>query len=108
MTDSLALPPRKYGIQRREPRVPVERRLHLSCGANDTLAAIPTRNISQIARCASHSAPPSRMITGTVHSVFRYLPGMWDLFVRLVSGETTMAKQLERRSIRGLVGLLGG
>jgi hypothetical protein len=45
---------------------------------------------------------------GTVHSVFRYLPGMWDLFVRLVSGETTMAEQLERRSIRGLVGLLGG
>jgi geranylgeranyl reductase family protein len=45
---------------------------------------------------------------GTVHSVFRYLPGMWDLFVRLVSGETTMAKQLERRSIRALVGVLGG
>lgn len=45
---------------------------------------------------------------GTVHSVFRYLPGMWGLFVRLVSGETTMAKQLERRSIRGLVGMLGG
>ena len=45
---------------------------------------------------------------GTVHSVFRYLPGMWDLFVRLVGGETTMAQQLERRSLRGLVGLLGG
>jgi geranylgeranyl reductase family protein len=45
---------------------------------------------------------------GSVHSVFRYLPGMWDLFVRLVSGQTTMAQQLERRSIRGLVGLLGG
>jgi geranylgeranyl reductase family protein len=45
---------------------------------------------------------------GTVHSVFRYLPGMWELFVRLVSGETTMAKQLERRSIRGLVRVLGG
>jgi flavin-dependent dehydrogenase len=45
---------------------------------------------------------------GTVHSVFRYLPGMWDLFVRLVSGETTMAQQLERRPIRGLVRLLGG
>jgi geranylgeranyl reductase family protein len=45
---------------------------------------------------------------GTVHSVFRYLPGMWDLFVRLVSGETTMAEQLERRTIRGLVGALGG
>jgi geranylgeranyl reductase family protein len=45
---------------------------------------------------------------GTVHSVFRYLPGMWDLFVRLVSGETTMAQQLERRTIRSLVGVLGG
>jgi len=45
---------------------------------------------------------------GTVHAVFRYLPGMWELFVRLVSGETTMADQLERRTIRGLVGLLGG
>ncbi|MDT7537638.1 MAG: hypothetical protein QOI82_1223 [Actinomycetota bacterium] len=45
---------------------------------------------------------------GSVHSVFRYMPGMWELFVRLVSGETTMAKQLERRSIRALVGALGG
>jgi geranylgeranyl reductase family protein len=45
---------------------------------------------------------------GTVHSVFRYLPGMWDLFVRLVGGETTMAQQLERRAIRGLIRLLGG
>ena len=43
-----------------------------------------------------------------VHNVFHYLPGMWNLFVRLVSGETTMAKQLERKSIRGLVALLGG
>lgn len=45
---------------------------------------------------------------GAVHSVFRYLPGMWKLFVRLVSGETTMAKQLTRRQIRGLVRVLGG
>jgi geranylgeranyl reductase family protein len=45
---------------------------------------------------------------GTVHSVFRHLPGMWHLFVRLVGGETTMAEQLERRSLRGLVRLLGG
>ncbi|MEO6204179.1 MAG: geranylgeranyl reductase family protein, partial [Mycobacteriales bacterium] len=44
----------------------------------------------------------------TVHAVFRYLPGMWDLFVRLVSGQTTMADQLERRRIRALVRLLGG
>jgi geranylgeranyl reductase family protein len=45
---------------------------------------------------------------GAVHSVFRYLPGMWELFVRLVGGQTTMAQQLERRSIRALVRLLGG
>ncbi len=45
---------------------------------------------------------------GTVHAVFRYLPGMWDLFVRLVSGQTTMADQLERRRIAALVRLLGG
>jgi geranylgeranyl reductase family protein len=45
---------------------------------------------------------------GSVHSVFRYLPGMWDLFVRLVSGRTTMAQQLERRSISTLVRVLGG
>jgi hypothetical protein len=36
------------------------------------------------------------------------LPGMWELFVRLVSGQTSMDEQLERRSIRGLVRLLGG
>jgi geranylgeranyl reductase family protein len=61
---------------------------------------------------------------GVVHSVVRLLPGpasvrpgvhddrdrwpMFDLFVRLVSGETTMAEQLERRRVRMLVGLLGG
>lgn len=45
---------------------------------------------------------------GAVHSVFRYLPGMWSLFVRLVGGQTTMAEQLERRSIRSLVCALGG
>ena len=56
-----------------------------------------------IATWAAFTAHP-----GTVHTVFRYLPGMWGLFVRLVSGETTMAEQLERRTIRGLVGLLGG
>jgi len=44
---------------------------------------------------------------GAVHAVMRALPGMWPLFVRLVSGETTMARQLERPSIRALVGLLG-
>jgi hypothetical protein len=45
---------------------------------------------------------------GTVHTVFRHLPGMWELFVRLVSGETTMPVQFERRSVRGLVRILGG
>ncbi len=44
----------------------------------------------------------------TVHSVFRYLPGMWDLFVRLVSGQTSMADQLSRKRIRALVRVLGG
>ena len=43
-----------------------------------------------------------------VHEVMRTLPGMWELFVRLVSGETTMADQLERRRIRALVSMLGG
>ena len=45
---------------------------------------------------------------GTVHTVFRHLPGMWQLFLRLVSGETTMGEQLDRRRIRGLVTVLGG
>jgi flavin-dependent dehydrogenase len=43
-----------------------------------------------------------------VHEVLRSLPGMWRLFVRLVAGETTLVRQLERRSIRGLVTVLGG
>lgn len=43
-----------------------------------------------------------------VHEVMRSLPGMWGLFTRLVSGETSLDRQLERRSIRGLVGVLGG
>jgi len=44
---------------------------------------------------------------GTVHGVMRALPGMWDLFVRLVAGETTLPDQLSRRRIRALVRLLG-
>ena len=43
-----------------------------------------------------------------VHEVMRSLPGMWGLFSRLVSGQTSLDAQLERRSIRGLVGVLGG
>ena len=43
-----------------------------------------------------------------VHEVMRSLPGMWGLFTRLVSGQTSLDRQLDRRSIRGLVGVLGG
>lgn len=43
---------------------------------------------------------------GSVHTAMRHLPGMWDLFVRLVSGETSLADQLARRRIRALVGAL--
>lgn len=43
-----------------------------------------------------------------VHEVMRSLPGMWDLFRRLVSGSTSMDAQLDRRAIRGLVRALGG
>jgi geranylgeranyl reductase family protein len=45
---------------------------------------------------------------GTVHAVFQHLPRMFDLFVRLVGGETTLAEQMERRRIRLLVRALGG
>jgi geranylgeranyl reductase family protein len=44
---------------------------------------------------------------GLVHLVMR-TPPLWPLFVRLVSGETTMADQLERRRVRWLVRALGG
>ena len=43
-----------------------------------------------------------------VHEVMRSLPGMWGLFTRLVGGQTTLDRQLERRSVRGLVSVLGG
>ena len=43
-----------------------------------------------------------------VHEVLRSLPGTWGLFSRLVSGATSMDRQLDRRSVRTLVGLLGG
>ena len=43
-----------------------------------------------------------------VHEVMRSLPGMWGLFVRLVSGQTSLDAQLDRRAIRGLVRVLGG
>ncbi len=43
---------------------------------------------------------------GTVHTVLRGLPGMWDLFVRLVAGETSLADQLARRRVQALVRVL--
>ncbi|MCW2681031.1 MAG: geranylgeranyl reductase [Frankiales bacterium] len=43
-----------------------------------------------------------------VHEVMRSLPGMFGLFGRLVSGRTSLDEQLERRSIRALVSVLGG
>ena len=43
-----------------------------------------------------------------VHEVLRSLPGTWGLFTRLVSGGTSLDRQLDRRSVRTLVGLLGG
>jgi geranylgeranyl reductase family protein len=43
-----------------------------------------------------------------VHEVLRTLPGMWSLFIRLVSGQTSLDVQLERRSVRALVRVLGG
>ena len=43
-----------------------------------------------------------------VHEVLRSLPGVWDLFVSLVSGRTSLDRQLDRRSIRVLVTALGG
>ena len=42
-----------------------------------------------------------------VHEVMRSLPGMWGLFCRLVSGDTSMDAQLDRRSISALVRVLG-
>ena len=44
----------------------------------------------------------------TVHLVLRSLPGVWDLFVRLVSGGTSLERQLDRRRVRALVRLLDG
>ena len=44
---------------------------------------------------------------GTVHAVLRTVPGMWDLFVRLVGGRTSLPEQLARRRTRVLVRVLG-
>ena len=45
---------------------------------------------------------------GVVHSVMRWLPPTWPLFVDLVSGRTTMVEQLGRRRVRLLVAAVGG
>lgn len=44
---------------------------------------------------------------GTVHTVLRARPGIWQLFVSLVAGRTTLADQLTRRRVRVLARLLG-
>ena len=44
---------------------------------------------------------------GAVHLVLRLLPGMWGMFVRLVSGQTDLAAQVGRGRGRLLVRLLG-
>jgi geranylgeranyl reductase family protein len=44
---------------------------------------------------------------GTVHTAMQGLPGMWDLFVRLVSGQTSLVEQLSRRRVQALVRVLG-
>lgn len=43
-----------------------------------------------------------------VHEVLGSLPGTWRLLTRLVSGGTSLDAQVQRRSVRVLVGLLGG
>ena len=43
-----------------------------------------------------------------VHLLLRLLPGMWPLFGRLVSGQTTLVEQLGRRRGRALVRLFSG
>jgi hypothetical protein len=45
---------------------------------------------------------------GIVHTVMRRLPMLWPLFVELVSGQTTMDEQLQRRRVRWLVRIVGG
>jgi geranylgeranyl reductase family protein len=44
---------------------------------------------------------------GVVHTVMRRLPMLWPLFVELVSGQTTMAEQLQRRRVHWLVKVVG-
>ncbi len=44
---------------------------------------------------------------GTVHTVLRRLPGTWQLLLRLVSGQTSLAEQVQHRPVRVAVDLLG-
>ncbi len=48
-----------------------------------------------------------RRSPGAVHLAVRGLPGMWDLFVRVVTGTTTVGEQLTRRRVQALVRVLG-
>ncbi|MCW2713182.1 MAG: geranylgeranyl reductase [Frankiales bacterium] len=43
-----------------------------------------------------------------VHEVVRTLPGVWGLFHRLVSGQTSLDRQVERRSVSAMIRVLGG
>jgi len=43
-----------------------------------------------------------------VHEVLRSVPGAWGVFTRLVRGDTSLDRQLDRRPVRALAGLLGG
>ncbi len=45
---------------------------------------------------------------GAVHTVLRAVPGTWELFVRLVGGETSVPEQLQRRRVAALARGLGG
>jgi geranylgeranyl reductase family protein len=42
------------------------------------------------------------------HEVMRTVPGMWDLFTELVSGQTSLDRQLDRPAMRALARVLGG
>ncbi len=71
---------------------------------------VPVTRSRQTCAAVCHPAVDGRGHDGArlVHEVMRSLPGMFGLFGRLVSGRTSLDQQLERRSIRALVGVLGG
>ena len=74
-----------------------------ACYDRDVLAALgPEMDAGRRALAAFTRHPRA------VHEVMRRGPGMWPRFVRLVSGETTMPEQLDRRPVRLMVSALGG